>query len=120
MQLILSSGDEPFRPIGAAEGSFETTKKGEVVYRDDTRILTRAWNHRDCDETKIQDETVDFAIFVEDLGEDGDASVGQVMEDLKGLYEKVFGKAGELGGRFSGETKVLVFKDGMKDAEATW
>lgn len=41
---------EPFRGIG---GDDDTTREGEIVYADARRILTRGWNYRDCDHTKV-------------------------------------------------------------------
>ncbi len=63
IQLRLSPGDEPFVPIGATEA--EKTVKGEVVYGDAERVLTRHWNHRDCDHAKITEDTTDLVLFVE-------------------------------------------------------
>ena len=114
LRLSVSAGDEPFQPLGSSDPSAEKTKKGEVVYLDDARVLTRAWNHRDCEPTKIADTSTEFAIFVEDTGgnNEGGADVGKAVEDLKGLYESVFG------GNFSGNTVVLNFHEGQ--TEGVW
>ena len=80
IQLRLSDGGEAFTPLGPAAP--EATYQGEVVYADDERVLTRRWNYRDCDETKITVETVNVAMFA-----DGSPMIPRsVVEDaLRGL-----------------------------------
>lgn len=63
IQLRHSGGGEAFTPLGPAAP--EETYPGEVVYADDERVLTRRWNYRDCDETKITVETVNVAMFAD-------------------------------------------------------
>lgn len=63
ISLEISKGDEEFLPIGANE--LEKTKKDEVVYRDNSRILSRRWNYRDADYAKITDKTKHFVLFIE-------------------------------------------------------
>lgn len=61
--LRISPGGEVFHPLGSDET--ETTKEGEVIYADDDRVLTRRWNYRDCEATKITVATKNVALFVE-------------------------------------------------------
>jgi DNA/RNA-binding domain of Phe-tRNA-synthetase-like protein len=63
IHLRFSDGDEEFMPIGAR--SIEVTRPGEVVYSDDARILTRKWNYRDCDHSKITEQSTDIGLFTE-------------------------------------------------------
>lgn len=58
-----SKGKEEFIPIGAKEVEF--TEPGEVVYSDDSKILTRMWNYRDSDLTKITLDTQNVILMVE-------------------------------------------------------
>jgi len=117
LRLSISVGDEPFQPLGSTDASAEKTKKGEIVYRDDVRVLTRAFNHRDCEPTKIADETTEFVIIIEDTSgtPNGAKGLENATEDLKGLYEEVFGKMGDGEGAFSGQTVVWEFKDGTTE-----
>jgi DNA/RNA-binding domain of Phe-tRNA-synthetase-like protein len=62
--LRLSSGDEPFTPIGATQAE-EKTYSGEIVYADSHKILTRRWNYRDCDAAKVTQESKTIALFCE-------------------------------------------------------
>lgn len=52
VELRFSAGGEPFRPLGEAVAT-ETTAAGEVVYADEEAVLTRCWNYRDGDGTKV-------------------------------------------------------------------
>jgi DNA/RNA-binding domain of Phe-tRNA-synthetase-like protein len=61
--LRRSPGGETFLGIGATES--ETTDAGEVVYSDATRVLTRRWNARDCDETKVEVGSTHVSLFIE-------------------------------------------------------
>lgn len=61
--LRFSEGGEEFQPLGSQ--ATETTKPGEVVYCDDARVLTRRWNYRDCDATKITIESRRIGLFIE-------------------------------------------------------
>lgn len=61
--LRYSDGGEAFTPLGPA--AQEETYRGEVVYADNARVLTRRWNYRDCEETKITVDTVNVAMFVD-------------------------------------------------------
>jgi DNA/RNA-binding domain of Phe-tRNA-synthetase-like protein len=86
--LDICQQPEPFHPLGGGE---ELTSCGEVVYRDDARILTRRWNHRDCDETKITDETDSFLLFIESpCQEIGLDVVTKAVEDLASRYQRCF------------------------------
>jgi len=78
IQLRFSEGGEEFTPLGA--GKQEETYHGEVVYSDDSRILTRRWNYRDCDETKIKGDTVNLVMFI-------DASPAISIEKVQGALD---------------------------------
>jgi DNA/RNA-binding domain of Phe-tRNA-synthetase-like protein len=84
--LRFSLGGEPFIPLGARE--LEQTYKGEVVYSDDSRILTRRWNFRDADATKITEETSNLVMFIDASPEIPSEKVRIALNELKELYEK--------------------------------
>ena len=115
LRLSLSTGGEDFQPLGSADPGAEKTKEGEVVYRDDVRVLTRAWNHRDCEPTKISNDSSEFAIFVEDTRGtvEGEEQVRSAVENLKQLYQSVFAN-------FSGHTAVWSFDEGKLEAQSEW
>jgi DNA/RNA-binding domain of Phe-tRNA-synthetase-like protein len=78
IHLRFSEGGETFTPLGAAKQ--EETYPGEAVYSDDSRILTRRWNYRDCDETKITGDTVNLVMFI-------DASPAISIEKVQGALD---------------------------------
>ena len=47
-----ADGTEPFTPLGEPE-TVEYPRPGEVVYTDAEGVLTRHWNHRDAERTKV-------------------------------------------------------------------
>lgn len=61
--LRFSPGGESFLGIGSQDA--EDTAPGEVIYSDNSRILTRRWNYRDCEYSKIDNATTSLALFVE-------------------------------------------------------
>ena len=61
--LRLSPGGEPF--VGLGSDKVDETIEGEVVYSDDSGVLTRAWNYRDCDRAKIDEDTIRSILFIE-------------------------------------------------------
>lgn len=63
IKLRYSHGNEEFTPIGGKE--IESTKAGEIIYADNKRILTRKWNYRDSDITKITAESQNIVLFSE-------------------------------------------------------
>ena len=61
--LRISQGKETFCPIGSAND--EMTEQGEVIYADNSNVLTRRWNYRDADHSKITTETRDIILASE-------------------------------------------------------
>jgi DNA/RNA-binding domain of Phe-tRNA-synthetase-like protein len=71
IEVRFATGSEPFTPLGEP-GTTEHPRPGEVVYTDAAGVLTRHWNHRDADRTKVTPdsdlivfllETVEAAVF---------------------------------------------------------
>ena len=51
-----------FEPLGEP-GEWEDTRPGEVIYADGDSVLTRHWNHRDCDRTMLRSDSRN-ALFI--------------------------------------------------------
>jgi len=86
--LRTSPGGETFCPLGSLTP--EHTYEGEIVYSDSCKVLTRRWNHRDADYTKITEQTRDIILLSEacnDLIKDEDLNntVKMIVE-----YERRF------------------------------
>ena len=87
--LRFSSGEERFLPLGTIK--HEITYDGEVVYADNIRILTRRWNYRDCDETKITEKTKNVAMFIDGSPNIPLTSINQALNDLAESMKKYCG-----------------------------
>ena len=87
--LRVSIGGETFIPLGASKQ--EETYSGEVVYADDGRILTRRWNYRDADETKITGETRNLVMFIDASPEIKLENVESALDELLHLLKDACG-----------------------------
>ncbi len=57
-------GHEEFTPL-AEPGTVEHPRPGEVIYADQTSVLTRHWNHRDADRTKVTPHSSNIVFLLE-------------------------------------------------------
>lgn len=57
-----------FTPLGEPEAAEEPVP-GEVIYAQRAEVLTRHWNHRDSDLTKVTGETTDIVFILERVSE---------------------------------------------------
>jgi len=80
-----SSGNEEF--LGVGSDNSELTIDDEIVYADASRILTRCWNYRDCDYSKISTETRTLALFSE--APISDISDNEVKETVVQIAENL-------------------------------
>jgi len=79
--LRISDGNEIFYPLGGAEPEY--TKVGEVIYADNKSVLTRKWNYKDADHTKITEQSRDIILATE-------AAYKIIKDDdIKGTVEKI-------------------------------
>jgi lysyl-tRNA synthetase class 2 len=83
IQLTFADGKEKFKPLG--EEKAEHPEKGEVIYRDDTRVLCRRWNWRDCDETKITEDSKNIILYVEGIPPITKSKLIEVCKELVDL-----------------------------------
>jgi len=83
--LKLADGTEKFVPLLSEE--VESPHEGEVVYADDTDILCRRWNWRECDKSKMTEATKNVILYAEGLvpvkKEEVEAAVGELAELVK-------------------------------------
>jgi len=103
--LKFAVGDEPFTALNSKEK--ETAKEGEVVYTDSKEVLCRRWNWRECDKTKMTEETKDAILVVEALPPVTKEELDEVEEDLSRLITKYCG----------GEIRTAILDDGKREIE---
>src|ERR671916_864388 len=86
IRIRFASSGELFTPLGQPE-EVEPAKGGEVVYADRSRVLTRHWNHRDCDQTKVTDQSRDILFILERVSSAAvsDESMDDAQEVLANL-----------------------------------
>jgi DNA/RNA-binding domain of Phe-tRNA-synthetase-like protein len=63
--LCRAGGGEQFNPLGG--GPVENTEAGEIIYKDAARVLTRRWNYRDAEATKITLQTKRLILCTESV-----------------------------------------------------
>nr|WP_277349709.1 phenylalanine--tRNA ligase beta subunit-related protein [Planosporangium thailandense] len=75
-----------FTPLGQPD-DVEEPAAGEVVYADGNRVLTRHWNHRDCDQTKVTGSTTAAVFMLERVSAAAvpDDRMAQAQEALAAL-----------------------------------
>jgi DNA/RNA-binding domain of Phe-tRNA-synthetase-like protein len=71
-----ADGSEPFTPLGEP-GTVENPQAGEVVYADAAGVLTRHWNHRDAERTKVTVESDRIVFLLETVEQ---AAFGAAVE----------------------------------------
>jgi DNA/RNA-binding domain of Phe-tRNA-synthetase-like protein len=69
-------GGEEFTPLGEPD-TIEHPRAGEVIYTDGTSVLTRHWNHRDAERTKVTERSTHI-VFVLETTESG--AFGEVVD----------------------------------------
>jgi DNA/RNA-binding domain of Phe-tRNA-synthetase-like protein len=89
IRLRRSDGGEGFNPLGT-KGP-EETYNGEIVYADDSRILTRRWNYRDAVKTLITEDTVNLVMFFDASSEISIDVVKDAMDEFMTLLSDACG-----------------------------
>jgi len=89
IRLTVAEGTESFTMLGASEK--ELVKKGEVIYRDDKEVLCRAWNYRECEKSKITEDTKNVALILEGLENTDQGELVRALKELRNLIEEHLG-----------------------------
>lgn len=103
--LKFAHGDETFTPLNSEET--ETAKKGEVIYADSKEVLCRRWNWRECDKTKMTEDTKDVLMVVEGLPP-------VTKEEMQGIIEELSGFISEY---CNGEAKTYILDEANQEVE---
>ena len=89
IRLRFAQGDERFVQLNSDEVGHP--KEGEVVYMDNTDVLCRRWNWRECDKSKMTEDTTNAVLVVEGLDPIGKADVENILTELAGLVQQYCG-----------------------------
>jgi DNA/RNA-binding domain of Phe-tRNA-synthetase-like protein len=76
--------DDAFAPLGEPD-TVEQPHDGEVVYADAGGVLTRHWNHRDSDRTKVTAASRHVLVMLEAVAAAQHAAVDAAADDLAQL-----------------------------------
>lgn len=86
IMLTVAKGDERFIELGKKEES--NPRPGEVIYRDKKDVLCRRWNWRECDKTKITEDTRYAALVIEGLPPTDKDEIVDIMGEMAALIEE--------------------------------
>jgi len=76
--------DDVFVPLGEPD-EVETPHPGEVVYADERTVLTRHWNHRDADASKVTERSRRVLIMLEAIDAAHHAGLDAAADELAAL-----------------------------------
>ncbi|MCB1108724.1 MAG: lysine--tRNA ligase [Chlamydiia bacterium] len=89
LRLCVAKGDEHFVMLGQSEP--EAVMPGEVIYRDDREVTTKAWNYRECDRTKITQATKNACLVIEGLEHASLSEMAHALRELRDLITRYCG-----------------------------
>lgn len=91
VMIRTATAGDTFTPLGEPD-VVEEPRPGEVVYAMGSQVLTRHWNHRDCDQTKVGLGSRDVVFVIERVS--AEAVPDDVLESAQqALVELVAGHA---------------------------
>ncbi len=103
--LKFAQGDETFVELNSQE--IKNPKEEEIIYLDDKEVLCRRWNWRECNKSKMTEETKNVALVVEGIPP-------ILKEDIK----KIINELSELVQRFcGGEIKTFILNNSNSEIE---
>lgn len=103
--LKFAGGEEPFVSLNSREK--EAVKQGEVIYMDEKEVLCRRWNWRECDKTKMTEETKEVVLVIEGLPPVDREDVLKITEDLCGLIRE----------HCKSETQIAILDKAQREVE---
>lgn len=105
IRLIFARGGEPFIAFNSTQK--ELAEKGEVIYVDDREVLCRRWNWRECDKTKMTEETSNVVLVIESLPPVTEQAVQFIVADLGELVKRYCG----------GDIRAIVLNQANREVE---
>ncbi|MFF3941051.1 B3/B4 domain-containing protein [Streptomyces phaeofaciens] len=85
VDIRYADGSEEFTPLGEPDTA-ENPKAGEIIYADNDGVLTRHWNHRDADRTRVTEDSLRVTFVLETLRATLDGGVlGSAAHELQSL-----------------------------------
>lgn len=88
VELAVSNGNEKFVPLGSSD--VEHPLVGEVIYRDDMKVLCRRWNNKDSNSTKVDEDTKNAIVFIDSVNHSRD-EIEMISEEAVSLIKEHIG-----------------------------
>lgn len=89
IRLDFAKGGEFFVTLGSKK--LEQARPGEVVYRDDLDLLSKAWNYRKSDKSQISEVSQNVALVLEGLESTSFLELREAAKELQTLVETYCG-----------------------------
>ena len=89
ISLRFATGEEKFICLNSTK--VDHPKSGEVIYVDEKEVLCRRWNWRECDKSKMTEQTKNVILAVEAIPPVSKYEVQKIIRDLGGLVKKICG-----------------------------
>lgn len=89
INLTIATGTEKFIQLNSDQ--VKNPKQGEIVYCDEKEVLCRRWNWRECDKSKMTENTKNVALVTEGLPPVSKDEVEKIIKELAQLIEKYCG-----------------------------
>lgn len=89
MMLTFADGREDFVRLNSDE--VDHPKEGEVIYRDNKEVLCRRWNWRECDKSKMTQETQNVMLIAEGLSPTSREEVKSAISELSEMVQTFCG-----------------------------
>ncbi len=87
--LHFATGEEKFISLNSTKVDYP--KAGEVIYTDEKEVLCRRWNWRECDKSKMSEQTKNAVLVVEAIPPISKGEVQKIIEELAILVKKFCG-----------------------------
>ncbi len=87
--LKFADGTETFKELNSDE--IKNPQEGEVIYKDDKEVLCRRWNWRECDKSKMTENTTNVNLVIEGLNPFSKDDIEMITNELAELVKKYVG-----------------------------
>lgn len=92
VELRHAKPGELFTPLGNPSQK-EKTRNGEVIYADEEKVICRYWNLKDCDESKISEDTKNISFFFDIYAENSDQANKKIKDIVVNYFQPIWEKA---------------------------
>lgn len=99
-KLIRAQGTETFDTTVDGQTTFEKAELGEVVWTDSIGVTCRRWNWRQCNRTRLTNETTNAIFIIDALAAVNNEQLHSMIDELKSQFK-------ELGNLVEFESRII-------------